>query len=595
MNYPVSVEFFNKTNTRIPLDVQLNGVVISGTPEENTKSPSFIPTAQINSTLFDLLREASIPCDGVFISYEVYSPQLTRLIQLRADVSATDLTEAVVCELLSYIITSAGIPLPRENTRTCTTEWKSELHHASSQISKYFRDGLHISSPELDRIQQFLDEHRYREARIMLRQTSADALPTQLKSRYYLQDVQIAVHEMMSQEDMQELINERRALPGADPDYRAMISMEYIRYLENARKNREAQKELKALKLGYPIDRLPATTRALFYYLDGRNDYRSGNFIEAVRSLDKAADLLPENEPGLLASIYNTASNCFTDNLLFDQGMALAKTALVIRQDLRLPEQSDTLSLIAGCLLKSGQAAQSLEKYDQAAQMRQHQELTPREQQRALNYEIKCHIALGNISRAETLLEQSESLDVGLRFASFTHALRMALLFSQSRYDDMEELYKTTFMLPENHEAYDQIALGWGYFLSARSCFEKGDNNSGIQRLYRAICILRDDLYILEAGAVFATHCLYTLSDKELDTLFQLIDVPELIGEITTYIERHRALPEHYFVELFASAACDPHSALDDYEKQLIAVMNEPDDAQRQSLARNFVEAYARM
>ncbi|MEA3315158.1 MAG: hypothetical protein U9Q30_04825 [Campylobacterota bacterium] len=328
--------------------------------------------------------------------------------------------------------------------------------------------------------------------------------------------------------------NEARNLFKENPNKIKQIYFTYIKYLQNIRDEKEPKKLINEFEAKYPISILERDELSFYYYLKGRGEYARGEFLLALKNLSLAIENTDKEDEKQLATIYNSATNSFTDNLFFDEAQQLASKALELRDKLKLAETKDSLSLIGGIYFKSGKFKKAYEQFKKV----------DINDSRSFNYLAKCSIMLDYNHKANEYLEQSKTFQDDKK--GFLVLYKFLLLFKEKQFDEVLELYKQTIMLPENKKSYDKFVLGWGFTLVARAYFEEKEYSNGVHNLFIGIDFFVEDRYILEAFYVSLYIYQYSLPINDIDRFYSLIDRYNLKQKFEEYVQKHKNISKEY-------------------------------------------------
>lgn len=392
-----------------------------------------------------------------------------------------------------------------------------------------------IKNQSLVRTILIYQEKKYDDAKELFDTIDINVLSTLEKDEYLLMQFKFIVEK--TQEDFSHYLE----LFSKNPTKIKECYFEYIKYLENKREEKKPIQLLEEFENKYPLSMLSPNELALYYYLKGRAQYGRGDFLLALKNLAQALTHVPQDDKRLIASIYNTATNSFNDNLFFHEAKQLANKAFTIREKLKLPEKQESLSLLGGIYFKSGEFKKSYETYKESIA------LLTLDNPRALNYLAKASIMLDYKNKAKEHLEKSKQFS---DTKGFIVLLEILYLFKQKDFDGLFQLYKTTIMLPEKRKDYDKFVSGWSYAILARASFESNKEYDGIEYLYKSIDFFIKDKYILEAFYVSLYIYQYSVSQKEMQRFQELIKEFNLTIEFREFVEKHSIIAKKY-AEIF--------------------------------------------
>jgi len=392
-----------------------------------------------------------------------------------------------------------------------------------------------IKNQSLVRTISMYQEKKYDDAKELFDTIDSDLLSTLDKDEYLLMKFKFIVEK--TEENFRHYVE----LFSKNPTKMKECYFEYIKYLENNREESKPTKLLEEFENRYPLSMLSPNELALYYYLKGRAQYRRGDFLLALKNLAQALTHVPQDDKRLIASIYNTATNAFNDNLFFQEAKQLANRAFTIREQLKLPEKQESLSLLGGIYFKSGQFKKSYEIYKESLA------LLPHENSRALNYLAKASTMLNYNNKAKEHLEKSKQFPDK---KGFIVLLEILYLFQQKDFEQLLQLYKRTVMLPEKRKVYDKFVSAWSYAILARASFESNKEYDAIEYLYKSIDFFIKDKYILEAFYVSLYVYQYSVAQKEMQRFQELIKEFHLAIAFREFVEKHSIIAKKY-TEIF--------------------------------------------
>jgi len=322
----------------------------------------------------------------------------------------------------------------------------------------------------------------------------------------------------------------------------------------------------------------------LIDYLDGRTAYLGGEYIGAIEKLESARINHDPSDVEFYSEILNTSASVFTDNLFFEQADFLIGKAERIRADLHLPALYESVSGRGVCAFKAGRFKDARNLFEQAYQGMQ--ESGPiADHNRILNYIAKAQLFCGEPAAASVSLDKAlESADTAKK-ASFSHAIRMALLVSGKKHQEATRLFRSEFMLPENHEQFDVFALGWGYRYQAEACAATGLSRDAAEYLARAIRFFDSELYVLEACSALLLPIAWGLDPQTLSLFSSMVGDMALMQKLEAYCMKHRAINQSYFKDVFTeSGASLPRKArLENFGLDVAMLLSVPDKSRAQA------------
>ena len=315
------------------------------------------------------------------------------------------------------------------------------------------------------------------------------------------------------------------------------LYFDYIKYLEDKREEKKPYELLKEFEDKFTISEFSSEEKALYLYLKGRNYYFRGEFLLALENLSQALKLAKDER--LIANIYNSATNSFTDNLFFEEALNLAKKALDIREKLKLPEVADTLSLIGGIYLKSNHPKKALDYFKTSLNLQKNRT------DRIYNYLAKTSILLGFFNKAKEYIKEAKKFEDS---KGFTFLVKLLLLSETKSYKDIFEEAKKNIFIPEIRAKFDKVVLGWAYYILAKKAFEEELYFDGIKYLDNSISYFLKDKYILEGYYVSILNV--KLPKKEQEYFEDILIKHNLKELFLEYLKKHSQIANRY-CELF--------------------------------------------
>lgn len=384
-----------------------------------------------------------------------------------------------------------------------------------------------IKNHKLKRTKELFEERKLDDAKELFEEINQNELSKFEFDEYKLLEFKLSNNK-------RKFFRDYLALFSNDPIKTRELYFSYIKFLEDERDEREPFKLIEEFEKKYPISELSKEELSYYHYLKGRNYYARGEFLLSAKHLKLAKDSVGKNEK-LLASIYNTATNIFTDNLFFDEALSLADRAYELREKLKLPEISDTISLIGGIYFKSANFKKAYEHYKRAKELQ--------ESGRIYNYLAKSSTMLGFTNKAKEYIEKSSGFEDKKGFLTL---IKFLYLFKKEDYKKMNELYKETIVLPEIRKIYDKVVIGWSYALLAKASFIQKKYKDGVEYLYKAIDFFIEDRYILESFYISLYPYRYEIPNEFLVKFNNLIDNFELQDKFREYVQKHENLSKDY-------------------------------------------------
>ena len=384
-----------------------------------------------------------------------------------------------------------------------------------------------VKNSQLKRVATLYEDRLFDNAKAILESIEISSLSKRELEEYLLYRFRV------EEKKTDELFEELKFNLQNNPIKVKQLYFEYIKYLEDNREERRPIELINEFESRYPLSILSDSEISIYYYLKGRAYYARGEFLLALKYLSRSLKHCDRDEQRLLASIYNTATNSFTDNLFFDEAEQLSTKAYHIRDSLRLPELKETKSLLGGIYFKSAQYKKAYTQYKSIEE----------DTARYYNYLAKSSLMMGYTNKAYEYIEKSAQFEDKKGFLLY---IKFLYLFKKSNFDDMIELFKETILLPEKRKEYDKFVIGWSYTLMAKMKFSINDHESGVEYLYRSVDYFMKDKYILESFYVTLYIYKYSLSDKYILYYYQLTEQLNIKERFKEYVEKHSVIVEKY-------------------------------------------------
>lgn len=438
------------------------------------------------------------------LDFYLFSKDLENLIQQNVNINYTDLKDLIIKLLLEQM--DKNLP-------------------------------TNITNQKLIRANQFFDDKKINEAQMLLSEINVETLSSFDKDEYILLDFKLKTTK--SEDDFRTLIE---TVFQNNPIRVKQTYFIYIKYLEDIRDEKTPLKLIKEFEEKYPLSILSSDEKSLFYYLNGRANYARGEFLIALKELSKSKEFINKNDEKLLASIYNTATNSFSDNLFFEEAEQIAKKSIIIRNKLKLVEVQESISLLAGIYFKNNQFQKAYEQYEDSLRLLNHDQKNSKA--RLFNYLAKSSIMLNSFDKAKEYIEESEKLDCDNK--GFLILVKYLYFYMKKDFNELNELFKITLLLPENKNKYDNFVISWCYVFLAQYKFEINEFDSGVNFLFKAMNYFILDNYILEAFYVSLNIYKYDVPKKDMDNFFILIEDFEINKIFEEFVLKHQSISNDY-------------------------------------------------
>jgi hypothetical protein len=408
---------------------------------------------------------------------------------------------------------------------------KIDFRDSIDEIYKVILDELdnkiiNIQHESLKRVKELYDNRKIDDAIEIFKTIEIDTL-----SKFEFEEYKLLEFKLF--DDKKKFFDGYKALFERNHTKLKELYFVYLKYLEDIRDDKRPKKLIENIEEEFSIEEeFNRDEKAIFYYLRGRNFYARGEFLDALRDFKKSLEYCSNEK--LLASIYNSATNSFTDNLFFDEAFFMANKAFEIRKKLKLSEKSDSLSLIGGIYLKRKNFKRAYEAFKEV------EEITDKKDNRIYNYLVKSTIMLGFYNKAKEYLNIAKKYDDRL---GFTILAEMFLIYKTQNYEKLFDYAKEKFLITDKKSSFDKVVLGWGYFLLAQKASQEEKYLDSYKFLNSSIEYFLLDKYILEA------YYAYLKIDKDNEYSEYFLNVNKeynLKGEFDEYIKKHSSISIEY-------------------------------------------------
>jgi len=498
---------------------------------------------------------------NIFIDLEISSKDLEKMHELGFRIDTESLVLAIKPLVFRRILETLGETF---DTSLGTEEIIEKiLKHADTFRKLYLEDVSGKSLSPIEEIEKLLDGKKYIDAFQRLTTLSPQSLTHTEKRQYDLLRFKLSLknyHEgdlPAMEKNFEEFVRQYAEYP----ETVRKLYFSYIRFLEDLRRPQDAKRVLKRFEKHYSLTILDREEASLYHYLEGRALYAGGEFIYALEHLSRALELNSIHDRKMRAAILNTSANCFGDNLLFKEAFSLAEEAMKIRKELDIPELVDSISCLAGLHFRQGNFQKSYQLFRHALDTSESMNLTltSRERNRLFNYLAQAATLTGRKEEAFQWLEKAEKSGGTL---DFTIKARLLYFYTEKDFESLRALFKQTIMLPQNHQQYDSVVLGWGYALMARTSFALGEINDGIQYLFKASRFFMDDKYYLEAAYLLLYLYRDTIEQDAIELFFRM-DEGELLKKLDEFVPKHCQIRERFSTAFGLEISKDSHCDLE--------------------------------
>ena len=539
MDFKLKVKAINGKDFDVKITIYIDGLLKINSGSEITNDT--IPVA-VNSFVLEkfnkFLDEVYSELNLDSFNYKLVSKSLDSLKTKHLIPDATNLQQ-IILELLKKSLCDAlkveyfdnddkMIPLLKE---------KKDLF---KQI--FLETNSKSKNKDLIRAMDLLEEKKYADSFILLNSVDKKSLDNNEEFEYSILTFKLLIKN--SDKKIETMFEDLVKKYENSPSFVKQFYFVYIKYLESTRDTKKPRKLLKEFENRYPVSILNDAEFATYYLLKGHTEYGRGEFLDALKYFSLSLAKADKNDKKFVASIYNSSTNSFSDNLFFDEARYIASEALSRRELLNLPEKQETISLLGGIEFKSGNFEKAYGLYLDSEILANNYTLTEREKNRLYNYIAKSAIMLEKYDVAEKYLNLAQK---GNDKNGFSQLIMMLLMLKKKDYEGMFSLYEKTLMLPENHDAYDKFVLGWGYTLMAQASLEQKAYKDGIVFLNQATVFFIDDLYFLEAMYVSLYLYSYKVPKKYIKMFRKIEDKYSIKNQFRKYVEKHSIISKKYF------------------------------------------------
>ena len=527
--------------------IDLSVVSLSfGSSKEQPRLPmSTRALAQTIAGLTDILHELYPSLQLENPRLVIVSKDLERLRTLQIVPSHDSLAQGLIVAIISYIATEMGYKSEMGDKRDFMQAREKEF--SALFLSSTPAEATH---PLLLRVNALFKDKKFPEASKLLSSMDEQISTSADRRDWDLLDFMIKLKTtVFSPEEHEALFRNSLNAVTEHPEIAKQYYFEYIRFLENARDFSRPQLLLAEFENKYPLSILDAADKITYYHLRGRAEYARGDYLRGLDMFNTALDALDPADLESLARIFNSAVNCFNDNLFFDEALWIADKAKSIRDLLNLPESLETLSCIAGIRTKQGHHEQALTILQEVETKANPSMLIPAEHNRLYNYLAKSSVFCKRYDEAYQYLAKAETTGDP---KGFSKQIRLFGLFQQKNYQGMERLFQESFMLPENHklnDGLDRFVLGWAYTLMGEAALIQSKYRDAMLYLNDAIGFFLSDKYVLEAEFCSLQAWTYSMPEQYLKPFREMCDDHGLKQLFDEYVKKHSRLREDYYVK----------------------------------------------
>ena len=538
--FKLSAKTLNGTTIKPTIDLYIDGMLKVNQLVENNGVISTRVYSSAKQKIIDFLKEIFPSLKVEQVGFHLISRDLE---MFKSQIITPD-AESLVNIIFRLVVQSISKEL-RIETETSLEKQISLISEKELDFKHIFisvQEG-NIENKILQRVLHLYEEKHYTKALQVLEEIEQSSLTKYEKEEYSF--IRFQLFTKNATEDVERLFRDTVKDFDDNPKQVKRLYFEYILFLENLRDAYKPRKLISEFEGKYPTSILSDDELTYYYYIKGRAEYGRGDFLLALDNLSNALRYVNKSDEQLIASIYNTAVNSFTDNLFFQEATEIGKETLKLREKYKLPEKQETISLLGGIEFKRANFSRSLENYQEAEQLSENFTLTSRDKNRLYNYIAKSATMVGDFKKADAYIKKANVAGDTKGFSKSTELLR---LLKEQKYPGMVELFKNSIMLPENRKPnkYDYFAIAWGYVIMALASFEQKNFNDGIEYLYKGIDYFYNDMYILEAFYVSLYLYQYAVPEKNIERFRELVEDSELQNEFEEYVQKHINISKNY-------------------------------------------------
>ncbi len=539
MKFKVNATAFNGKPVQVDIELYVETLNINFRREQKNKLITAEVYQELQNQILMELRQIYPQQLLETINFKLISRDLEELIGLKFKVQESDLREATIATVLNYLALEIGVTPHRNIEKLKTSLGRFENRFVARFLSSPEQN---ISNPKLQEAMGSYQEKMFSQASDIINVLSPDDL------NYYDRSVwewlSFATRTKQDKEDSPDLREQfDRALErySQQPSLIKKYYFSYIEFLEDIRDAKKPRELIREFEARYPLSILDDDEAVVYHRLKGRAEYHRGEYLIALEHFGIALIRVDKNDLKSKAAIFNSAVNCFTDNLFFESAHWIASQAEVWRRVLDLPQTYESISCMAGIETKRKNYAQALELHQKADELIQDIQITDIDANRHYNFMAKNYILAGNYARGEEYLDKAEEAG---DHKGFTQSLRMLLYYQQSSYDQMDELFERRF---KAESKYDHFVLGWANALMARAAFVQKRFDAAISYLEDSISLFMSDLYILEARMVSLYGFAFDPPKEYQDKIMGIIINNNIDARFEEYVAKHAEINSKYY------------------------------------------------
>lgn len=473
------------------------------------------------------------------INFSIISSDLEELVSIKFKVHDNGLTEAIVASVLNYLAMEIGFgyqeDVKQPEVYLRQNESRFIARFLSSPVEK-------ISNSKLQEAMDSYHGQKFVQASDIMKEINPDNLNDYDHAEWDWLSFAIRTKlENAFSHALQEHFEQVLAKYADRPPLFKRYYFQYIEFLEDVRNAKMPRGLLSLFEKRYPLSLLDDDEAVVYHRLKGRAEYHRGEFLVALEHFSSALKRVDNDDLKSKAAIYNSAANCFTDNLFFESAHWIASQAQEWRRVLDLPQTYESIGCMAGVETKRKNYARALELHHKADELIRDMQITGIDLNRHYNLLAKNYILVCNYALGKEYLDKAEEAEDGKDFSQY---LRLLLYFRQGSYEQMDKLFNLKF---RGNDEYDEFVLGWGNALMARAAFAQQRFDAAIPYLEDAISWFLKDLYILEARMVSLYGFACDLPREYQDKIMQIIFSSDIDARFEEYVAKHAVINDRFY------------------------------------------------
>lgn len=566
----IKTTFFNGISKNILLNIDIAYVRLTKSSDLFILKSSQL-FGEVNSLLKKNLSSIVSDIDNYNFDINVISPDYFSLKMLHSHFDIKELSDFIAIASLFYLLLEEGFIKPRlledfdknKSFNNYFNYYKKKLNDIL--VSKINQTKLK-NNKDFAKIDSCFSKRKYIEARKIFDTINFSSLLSFEKAVYKRHELKLNYYENKSKDkENKKLFIETLKKYDYNKDILPYLYFDYIKYAEDNR-NRDATEFIKKFENEFIITDVSEDIKAYYFYLKGRNSYYNGFYIEALDLLEKSYNIYHQlKNEDMLASVYNSTANCFSDNLFFEEALFIAEKALKIRMKLKSPLLGETYGLLGNIYFKKTEFDKSVEYYKKSLEFIK--EIDKKNYSKTLNYLAKSCIFNKDYSNAANYIAQSKNLLVNEneKNKSFTYLYELLLAYYKNDAESFNSIFRI-FANPVNYNNFDKFPLAWAFTYKALFDYNEKDVLSGNKNILNAMNIFNDDRYFFEAGFIWNYYVLNNPNDSSLQVSDRNNNI---MIQLIKHLEEYYDLPKKYFKDLFLELNIDIKPRLKDYHSKI--------------------------